>query len=98
MGEFFTWAILATFAGASAATAVITQTIKRVLSKVPTQLVSYAVAVIILLLATAATGTAEDWTGWAIIPLNAIIVSAAANGAYSAATRCLYGKKDGGEK
>ena len=87
MDEFFTWAILATFAGASSATAIITQLIKSALSKIPTQILSYAVALIILLLATAATGTATDWTGWAIIPLNAIIVSVAANGMFSAVVR-----------
>ena len=87
MGEFFTWSNLATFAGASAAVAAITQLVKEPLSRIPTQLVSYAIALAILLAATGATGTAEDWTGWAIIPLNAILVSVAANGTFSAIDR-----------
>ena len=92
MDHFFTWATLATFAGASAATALVTQFIKGWLHKIPTQLVSYGVAVVILFLATAATGAATDWTRWVIIPLNAIIVSISANGAFSAITRCTDGK------
>jgi hypothetical protein len=92
MNEFFTWAMLATFAGASLATTIITQFIKGALSKVPTQIVSYVVALVVLLLATAATGAAADWTGWAIVPLNAILVSVAANGTFSAIVRV----KDGG--
>jgi hypothetical protein len=92
MDHFFTWATLATFAGASAATAIITQFIKGWLAKIPTQVVSYGVALIVLLLATAATGGATDWTGWVIIPLNAILVSIAANGAFAAVVRTLDGK------
>ena len=94
MAEFFTWAILITFAGATAATSLVTQFIKGlgVLSKVPTQLVSYVVALIILLAATAATGAAHGWADWAIVPLNAIIVTMAANGAYSAVERFRDGR------
>jgi len=91
MEHFFTWATLATFAGAATATAIITQYIKKPLAKIPTQLVSYAVALIVLLLATAATGGA-DWTGWVIVPLNAILVSIAANGGFAAVVRTLNGK------
>jgi uncharacterized membrane protein len=87
MNEFFSWSLLATFAGASIATAVITQLLKTPLAKIPTQIVSYVIALVVLLLATAATGAAEDWTGWAIVPLNAILVSLASNGTYDAVTR-----------
>lgn len=87
MDEFFTWSMLASFAGAGVATAIITQFVKKPLAKIPTQIVSYAIALIILLLATAATGGAEDWTGWAIIPLNAVLVSLSSNGAFEAITR-----------
>jgi len=87
MNEFFTWGLLATFAGASAATAIITQFVKEPLAKIPTQIVSYVISLVILLLATAATGGTGDWTGWAIIPLNAVLVSLASNGTYSAIQR-----------
>jgi len=91
MDHFFTWATLGTFAGASAATTLITQIIKRPLARIPTQFVSYAVALAILLLATAATGAA-GWTEWVLVPLNALIVSMAANGAFTAIVRTKNGK------
>lgn len=87
MNEFFTWSFLATYAGASVATAVITQFVKEPLSKIPTQIVSYVIALVVLVLATAATGGATDWSSWAIIPFNAILVSLASNGTYSAVQR-----------
>ena len=87
MNEFFTWTLLATFAGAVTATAILTQFVKDALSKVPTQIVSYIIALQILCVATAATGGATDWTGWAILPLNAVLVSLSANGTYSAVQR-----------
>jgi len=93
MSEFFNWETLATFAGASVATAIITQFIKKPLAKVPTQIVSYAVAAVVLALATAAMGTAESWTAYAIIPLNAILVSVAANGEFSAVSRFIGNKE-----
>ena len=97
MEEFFTWQTLATFAGAAAATGLITQLIKDWLSKVPTQIVSYAVALVILLAATAATaGLGADWSVWALVPFNAVIVSVSANGAYSAVLRAAEGKHGGG--
>jgi hypothetical protein len=87
MSEFFTWGFLATFAGAAAGTAAVTQFAKGWLPKLPTQVLSYIVSLIILAAATGATGAAEGWEGWAIIPLNAILVSLAANGAYSGVVR-----------
>lgn len=93
MSEFFTWSTLGTFAGASAATSIITQFVKGALAKIPTQIVSYAVALVVLLLATAATGGAEDWVGWVIVPLNAILVSLASNGTYEAVTRVADSKE-----
>ena len=89
MDQYFTWEMLATLAGASAATGILTQFTKGLLPKLPTQWLSYVIALIILLVATAATGGATDWTGWAIIPLNAVLVSFSANGAYDALTKRL---------
>ncbi len=92
MNEFFTWSFLATFAGAGIATSIITQFIKGYLSKVPTQIVSYAVSLIVLLAATAATGQAGEWSQWAIVPLNAVLVSLASNGAFVAIKRISGGE------
>ena len=91
MDQFFTWELLATFVGAATGTGIITQFVKGIpfLQKIPTQFLSYLVALLILAAATAATGGATDWTGWAIIPLNAVLVSFSANGAYDALTKRL---------
>ncbi len=65
MDEFFSWQMLATFAGATAAT---------------------------LCAATAAIGDFTEWTSWAILPLNAALVSMASNGAFAAVKRAAEGK------
>lgn len=87
MDNFFDWGMLGTFAGAAAATGVVTQAVKGIFQKIPTQIVSYVIAVVILGLATAATGGASDWTGWALVPLNAVVVSLSANGGFEAIKR-----------
>lgn len=90
MNEFFTWQTLATLAGASLATGILTQFFKGLFQKLPTQWLSYIIAVLVLVLATLFTG-GGDAAVWAIIPLNAVIVSTSANGAYAAVQR--VGKK-----
>lgn len=93
MDQFFSWEMLATLAGAAAATGILTQFLKGLFSKLPTQWLSYIIALVILLAATAATGgIGADWTVWAIVPLNAVIVSLSANGAFSAVKRVSGGK------
>ena len=87
MDNFFDWGMLGTFAGAAAATGIVTQAVKGVFQKIPTQIVSYVIAVVILGLATAATGGASDWTGWVLVPLNAVVVSLSANGGFEAIKR-----------
>lgn len=87
MDNFFDWGMLGTFAGAAAATGIVTQAVKGIFQKIPTQIVSYVIAVVILGLATADTGGASDWTGWALVPLNAVVVSLSANGGFDAVKR-----------
>ena len=87
MDSFFDWTMLGTFAGAAAATGIVTQAVKGIFQKIPTQLVSYVIAVLVLGLATAATGGSSDWTGWALVPLNAVVVSLSANGGFEAIKR-----------
>ena len=87
MDNFFDWGMLGSFAGAAAATGLVTQAVKGVFQKIPTQIVSYVIAVVILGLATAATGAASNWTGWALVPLNAVVVSLSANGGFEAIKR-----------
>ena len=88
MNEFFTWTTLATYAGATLATSLITQLIKGVgfIDKIPTRITSYAIALVVLLAATLFTGGLTLEAG-ALCVINAVVVSLAANGAYDAVAR-----------
>lgn len=92
MNEFLTWETLATFAGASAATGLLTQFLKGTFPKLPTQWLSYIIALVVMGVATAATQWGAGWTVWALLPINAVIVSTSANGAFSAVKRIADGK------
>lgn len=85
MNDFFTWEMLATLAGCSLATGLLTQFLKNSI-KIPTQWLSYIIAVALLFAATLFTGGLTLSTG-GIIPLNAVIVALSSNGAYSAIVR-----------
>ena len=83
MQDFFTWAMLATYAGAVLATTLITQLLKGVgfVNRLPTRIFSYIVALVVLLAATFfAGGLTLEAAGLCII--NAVVVALAANGAY----------------
>lgn len=82
---FFDWSILATYAGATAATIAVTQVFKGVgfINRIPTRLFAYIVALIILVAATAFTdGVALESAALCVV--NALMVSLASNGAYDA--------------
>lgn len=83
MQEFFTWAMLGTYAGAVLATTLITQLIKEWLKSVPTRIVSYVIALAVLLAAAAFNNTLTLADG-ALCLFNAVIVSLAANGGFDA--------------
>ena len=85
MTEFFTWELLGTYAGAVLGVTLITQFTKDWI-KIPTQLFSYIVAVVILLLVLFTNGNANI-ANIALCLVNGVVVSLAANGAYSAVTR-----------
>lgn len=94
--EFFDWSILGTLAGAVAAVAVLTEITKSLpgISKIPTQIWSYALALVVLICAQAFTAglTASS----AVLALvNAAMVSLAANGGYEAISRLESIKKNG---
>lgn len=94
LNSFLTWGILATFAGAAACTGLLTQLLKGVTAKLPTQWLSYIIAAVLLMITTAATGGwMQPWTVWALIPLNAALVSLASNGAYEAIIRIKDGQQ-----
>jgi hypothetical protein len=92
MNEFFTWETLATLAGASAMTGLFTQSLKDSI-KIPTQWLSYMIAVVILTAATLFT-VGVVWPTLAINLFNAAIVSTSANGAYAAILRAKDGKTE----
>ena len=85
MQEFFTWSVLATYAGATLATTLITQLLKGVsfIDKLPTQIFSYIVAFFVLLLGNVFTnGLSLDGAFLSLI--NAVVVSFASNGVFEA--------------
>jgi hypothetical protein len=83
MNDFFTWTMLATYAGALAATIGITQLLKGVgfIDRIPTRLFSWIVAAVILIVASYFIGglTVESA---ALCLINAVVVSLAANGGF----------------
>lgn len=86
--EFFDWNALGTYTGAILAVLVLTQFTKEIpyINKIPTQLWSYALALILLIASKAFTGglTASEA---ALAAFNAALVSAAANGSYAVLMR-----------
>lgn len=88
MNGFFTWKMLLTSSGAAAATALITQLVKELpwVRKLPTRVLSYFIALAVMLLAAAATGCAR-WDEYAMAAINAVVTALAANGAFDAVNR-----------
>ena len=86
--EFFTWDKLGTYAGAAALVALVTQLTKELpyISKIPTQVWSYILAVIVLIASQAFTGSLSGSSA-ALALANGVLVSLAANGGYSLITR-----------
>ena len=79
MSEFFTWTILATYAGATLAVGMITQLLKGI--KIPTRVLSYVASLVVLLVATLFTNTLTMQTG-VLCLFNAVVVSLSANGGF----------------
>lgn len=98
MNEFFTWTALATYSGATLATGFFTQILKGMgfIDKIPTRVISYVIAVLVLLAATLFTGSFT--AGNAVLCLvNAAVVSLASNGAYDAVTLVRGAPSDKGK-
>lgn len=84
----YTWATLATVAGATAATLLIVQYIKAPLDKMghlPTRVLVYVIALLILLGAQAFT-EGFTWSGLPLVLVNAFVVALAAMGSYETFT------------
>lgn len=86
--EFFNWSMLGTYAGAVTAVGVFTQLTKSIpgIKNIPTQIWSYVISAIILILAQVFDGECTV-QGFVLAALNAGIISLAANGGYEALTR-----------
>lgn len=90
---FFDWSYLATFAGCLLAVGIFTELLKNIgfIKKIPTQIFSWVLALIVLVLAQAfTTGITSESAILAVV--NSAVVSLAANGGYEALNR-LTGKK-----
>lgn len=83
MADFFTWQMLATQAGATIATGLLTQALKGSLQRIPTRLLSYVTALVILLAANFFGGTLDVASGF-LLAINAVVVSLASNGGFDA--------------
>lgn len=85
MNEYFSWAYIATYAGAVLAVTLITQFVKGVgfIDRIPTRFTAYIIAVIVMLGAMFFTGS-FSWPNFALTFVNAFIVALAANGAHDA--------------
>ena len=93
--EFFDWSLLGSYAGAALAVAVLTQITKGIpgIVKIPTQLWSYVLALVTLLLALI-FGPGFSASGAVLALFNAALVSLAANGGYAAVERLKAGKEE----
>lgn len=87
-GEFFDWESLGTYAGAAAIVALITQLTKGLpyIDKIPTQVWSYILSVVVLLASLIFTGNMTA-SNACLTLANGVLVSLASNGGYSLITR-----------
>ena len=89
--NFLTWDILLSYSGCVAATILVTEWLKRVFAKVPTQIVSFVVSLLILIVGHLALGTFA-WADSFLYLINAIGVALASNGGFDILKRA-FGKK-----
>lgn len=93
--EFVTWELLGSYAGAMAMVGVVTQLTKniRFVSKIPTQLWSYIISLVVMYAANFFLGQLTASNAVLII-FNAVLVSLGANGGYEGLTR-VFEKENG---
>lgn len=84
MNTFFTWEYLLSFAGCVLATGLLTQGVKQIVPKAPPQIVSYVIALAIMVVGQVATGAMTGWPLVALDVINAMVISLSANGGYDA--------------
>lgn len=91
MENFLTWDILLSYGGCVAGTILVTEWLKKVFTKIPTQIVSFVVALVILVVGHLALGTFA-WADSFLYLINAIGVALASNGGFDILKRA-FGKK-----
>ena len=96
MNTFFTWEYLLSFAGCVLATGLITQGIKNVLPKIHAQIISYVIALVIMIVGQIATGAMTGWDQIALDLINAMVISLSANGGYDAVANTVQKIKSDG--
>lgn len=84
MDAFFTWDYLLTYAGCVLVTGLLTQGLKNLFKKIPPQVISYVIALAIMVVGQAVTGKLENWGVVALDVLNAAAISLSSNGGYDA--------------
>ena len=92
--DFVTWEILGTYANTAAMTALVVQFLKPLIDKylkIPTQIISYVVA-LILLLAIQFFTVGLNGSAIALTFLNAFIISTSSNGLYDGVQRIMKGR------
>ena len=92
--EFFDWKMLATSAGCAAMVSLLTQFTKDLgfIKKIPTQVWSFILALVVLYPAYAFTGALNVSTAF-LVPFNAVVVALASNGIYDGISRIVSGAK-----
>ena len=91
MNEFMTWEMLLTYGGCVAATVLVTEWLKHVIPKLAAQIISFFVALLILVVGHVATHSFS--VGDILLYLvNAITVSLASNGGFDA-IKGIFGKE-----
>lgn len=89
--EFFTWSYLATYTGAAVATGIVTQFLKGAVDKyfsIPTQLLAYVVALVILVLAIVFTGD-FSLSSVVLAVFNAVLIAGTTSGVISSTKRIM---------
>lgn len=97
--EFFDWSMLGTYAGAIMAVGILTQLTKgiKLIEKIPTQIWSYALSLIVLILAQV-FGDGITVQNAVLAVFNAAVVSLGANGGYQALSRVTINDKEENNK
>lgn len=95
MNEFVTWEIIGSYAGAVMIVGLVTQLLKYfpIIEKIPTQALSYILSLLTLTASQLALQT-FDLSSFGLNLVNAVIISLAANGAYTGMTKIIAAQEE----